>query len=87
MSNETVNNLDAVMRKYDRESNTRLWEGAPKLLVNAFLAAFSLFAIYVTLFATMLDEVRLTSFVGCLLIMGYLIYPSRKHHQKVNHIP
>ena len=22
--------VDAVMKKYDRESNTRIWEGAPK---------------------------------------------------------
>ena len=41
--------LDAVMKKYDRESNTRVWEGKPKLAVQAVLAAFSLFCLYVTL--------------------------------------
>ena len=87
MSNTPNTDLDAVMRKYDRESNTRRWEGRPRLLVNAVQAAFSVFAIYVTLFATFLDEVRLTSFVGGLLIMGYLIYPARKHGHRVNHIP
>ena len=40
--------LDAVMKKYDRESNTRIWEGKPKLVVNCVLAAFSVFCIYVT---------------------------------------
>ena len=40
--------LDAIMKKYDRESNTRVWEGAPKIVINSILAAFSLFCIYVT---------------------------------------
>ena len=44
--------LEAVMRKYDRESNTRIWEGKPKLAVDCVLAFFALFCIYVTLFTT-----------------------------------
>ena len=32
--------LDAVMKKYDQESNTRVWEGKPRLAVNCVLAAF-----------------------------------------------
>ena len=79
--------LDSVMRKYDRESNTRIWEGTPKVIVDAFLAAFSLFAIYCALFATMTDEARLTSFVGCVLVMGYLTYPASKHHVHSNTMP
>ena len=81
------NELDEVMRKYDRESNKRIWEGTPKLIVDCFLAAFSLFTMYVTLFASMMDEVRLTSFVGCIIVMGYLIYPAKKGVQKPNYMP
>ena len=33
--------LDEVMKKYDRESNTRVWEGTPKIIVNVVLAAFA----------------------------------------------
>ena len=33
--------LDAVMKKFDRESNTRIWEGKPKIFVNSVLAVFS----------------------------------------------
>ncbi len=79
--------LEAVMKKYDQESNTRIWEGTPKLLVNIVLAAFSLFCIYVTLFATWLEELRLTTFVAFILFIGYLIFPIRKGQQKVNHMP
>ena len=38
--------LDAVMKKFDRESNTRVWEGKPKIAVTCILACFSLFCIY-----------------------------------------
>lgn len=79
--------IDAVMKKYDRESNTRIWEGKPKIVVNCLLAAFSLFCMYVTLFANLLEEVRLTSFVAFILFIGYLVYPMRKGTQKVNHMP
>ena len=84
---EVTANVDAVMKKFDRESNVRIWEGAPKWVITGVLAAFSLFCIYVTLFATWLEEVRLTSFVALIVLIGYLVFPARKGVQKVNHIP
>ena len=84
---QTPTDLDAVMKKYDRESNTRIWEGVPKLIVTIILAAFSLFCLYVTLFATWLDELRLTTFMAFILFIGYLVFPARKGVQKVNHMP
>lgn len=79
--------VEAVMKKYDRESNVRVWEGKPKVFVNCILAAFSLFCIYVTFFATWLDHIRLASFVGCIVFIGFLVFPARKGTQKVNYIP
>ncbi len=79
--------LESVMKKFDRESNTRIWEGKPKIAVNCILAAFSLFCLYVTLFASWLEEYRLTSFVAFIILLGYLVYPARKGVQKVNFIP
>ncbi len=79
--------LDEVMKKFDRESNVRVWEGIPKILVNTVLVLFSLFCIYVTLFASWLEEIRLTSFVAFIVLIGYLMYPARKGVQKVNHMP
>jgi len=83
----TAADLDAIMRKYDRESNVRVWEGKMKILVGVVLAAFSLYCMYVTLFANMLDQVWLSSFLGLVVIAGYLIYPARKGRVKVNHMP
>jgi len=79
--------LDSVMKKFDRESNTRVWEGTPQIIVNSILAVFSLFCIYVTLFATWLEEVRLTTFMAFILLIGYLVFPARKGLQKVNFMP
>ena len=79
--------LDAVMKKYDRESNTRIWEGWQKWAVTSVLAIFSLFCIGVTLFASWLEEIRLTSFVAFIIFIGYLVFPAKKGHQKVNHMP
>ena len=79
--------LDAVMKKFDRESNTRVWEGVPKIIVTSVLAAFSLFCIYVTLFANLMDEVRLSSFMAFIILIGYLVFPVKKGQQRVNSLP
>ena len=79
--------LESVMKKYDQESNVRIWEGKPRLAVNFVLAAFSLFCIYVTLFTSWLEELRLTSFVAWIVFLGFLVFPARKGHQKTNYIP
>ena len=84
---KTAADVDAIMRKYDRESNVRIWEGKPKIFVGIVLAAFSLYCIYVTLFANFLDQVRLSSFLGLVIVMGYLTYPAKKGHVKVNYMP
>ena len=79
--------LDAVMKKYDRESNTRVWEGRPRLAIHILLALFSLFVIYVTLFTSWLEEIRLTSFMACIVFVGFLVFPVKKGTQKVNTMP
>lgn len=84
---DTPMDLDEVMKKYDRESNTRVWEGVPKIIVNIVLATFAIFCIYVTLFTSWLEEIRLTSFMAFIVLIGYLMYPVKKGKQKVNFLP
>ena len=83
---DTPMDVDAVMKKFDRESNVRIWEGAPKIAVTCILAAFSLFCLYVTLFAGWLEEHRLTSFVAWIIFIGFLVFPAKKGVQKVNYL-
>ena len=83
----TAADVEALMKKYDRESNTRVWEGTPKKVVGLLMAAFSLYCIYTTLFVTTQLEVRLSMFLGCIIVMGYLNFPLRKHHVRPNSMP
>ena len=86
-STGTAADVEAVMKKYDRESNTRVWEGVPGVVVRCCMVAFSLWSIYVTLFSTALPEIRLSLFLAFILIMGYLNFPLRKNHVKPNSMP
>ena len=86
-SNDMETDLDEVMRKYDRESATRIWEGTPKIIITVIMTLFSLYCLYMTLFSTALPEVRLTLFVGCIIILGFLTYPAKKGHVRVNSLP
>ena len=70
--------IDSVMKKYDREFNTRLWTGSAATFIKFLSAAFSVYCIYVTLFSTAMPEIRLNVFLGLILILGYLHYPIKK---------
>ena len=84
----TMADVEAVMKKYDRESNTRIWEGKPGLVVRILGIAFSCYCIFSTLKGwPTLAEQKLNIFLGLILIMGYLHYPIRKGHVKVNSLP
>jgi len=83
----TAADVEAVMKKYDRESNTRIWEGIPKQVVRYLMAAFSIFCLVVTLTGVGLPEQRLTRFLGCIVIIGFLNFPISKKHVRVNHLP
>ncbi len=84
----TVNaDVDEIMKKYDRESNQRIWTGKAGFAIKVLMALFSLWCIYVTLFATFLEEIRLTSFMGLIILMGFLIYPAKKGEVRENYMP
>ncbi|OLA35595.1 MAG: C4-dicarboxylate ABC transporter [Firmicutes bacterium CAG:176_63_11] len=86
-STGTMADVEAVMKKYDRESNVRIWEGTPRYVVMGLLAVFSLFCIAMTLWSKALQEVALTSFLGLIVIIGFVTYPASKNHVRPNHIP
>lgn len=77
---------EAIMRKYDKESNTRIWEGVPKIVITGIMVAFSIYCICMTLFSLEQAETRLARFVAGIIIIGYLMYPASKTDERVNHI-
>ena len=83
----TAQDVEEMMKKYDRESNVRVWEGVPRKIIRYLCAAFSLYCIWVTLFSTMMPEEKLNLFLGLILVLGYLNYPISKKHVRPNYIP
>ena len=83
----TAADVVAVMKKYDRESNTRVWEGLPKLVIRWLMVAFSAYCIIDTVFLSTRQEVRLPMFVGLILLFGFLTFPAKKGDERVNHMP
>ena len=83
----TAADVEEVMKKYDRESNVRVWEGMPKTIVRMLSIIFSVYCLWVTLFSVAIPEVKLNVFLGSILILGYLNFPIRKGITKVNHMP
>ena len=83
----TAADVELVMKKYDRESNTRVWQGKPASIIRWLSVLFSVYSIYVTLFSTALPEIRLSMFLGMILILGYLHYPIQKGDGRINHMP
>jgi TRAP transporter 4TM/12TM fusion protein len=83
----TAEDVEKMMKKYDRESNTRIWTGVPRLIVRYLGVFFSVYCVLVTLFGTMMPEEKLNIFLGMTLIFGYLHYPVTKSHVRPNFIP
>ena len=83
-----ADDIQAMMEKYDRESNVRIMEGVPKKLMRWFLVGFSLFCVYMNLIAMWDERTRRASFVGLLILMAFSIYPiSKKTRKRTNYIP
>ena len=83
----TMADVDEIMKKYDRESNTRVWEGTPKLVVRWVTALFGMFMIIMNMFLKMDERARRPLFLGLVILLVFLYYPAKKGVQKANHIP
>lgn len=86
----TAADVEELMKKYDRESNIRPWEGIPAIIIKVALAAFSIFMIYMNLFAVWDERIRRPLFLGIVILFVFILYPARKsggRPQKVNRIP
>ena len=83
----TAQDVEDIMRKYDRESNTRVWEGTPAIIVRIITVAISVYCILSTLFSVAALEKRLTAFLGLIILIGFLTYPASKRHVRINYIP
>ena len=83
----TAADVDEIMKKYDRESNVRIWEGVPKQIVRFVLAFFMAFMVYMNLWATWSGQIRRCLFVGMVVLFTFFVYPAKKGDVKPNHMP
>ena len=84
----TAADVEAVMKKYDRESNTKIWEGLPKQVIRYAMALFMIFMVYVSMFSSMDGSVRRCWFLGLVLVFVYVMYPIKKGAvTRVNYMP
>jgi len=84
----TEQETEELIAQFDRESNVRRFSGVPDLLIKGLLLLFAAFVFWVTLFATIPEQVRRCSFVGILVFIGFLLYPIRRSMTKRrNYIP
>ncbi|MCI1999687.1 MAG: TRAP transporter permease [Clostridia bacterium] len=86
-SSESPEAVSEIMKKFDRESNTRDYDGVPRKIVRYLLAAFSLFLIWMNLFSVWDERIRRCLFLGMVIILVFIIFPIKKGNHKKNHIP
>lgn len=80
--------MKQVLKEFDRESNTRHFEGIPNTIVKYMLVAFSIYALWMNIFSSLPEQIRRASFVGVVIFMAYLLYPARKNGaKKINYVP
>ena len=83
----TAADVEAIMKKYDRESNTRYWEGVPKTVLRWFTALFGIYLIVANMFLKMDERARRPIFLGIVILLVFAYYPLKKGSTKVNYIP
>lgn len=71
---------DAILRKYDSESNTRDLSGTMKHVVFYGLLAFSLFQLYTAIFGQYTAYIQRSIHLGFALSLIFLLFPARKRH-------
>lgn len=73
----------AILEKYDIESNTRTLGGAMKHIIYFGLMAFSLFQLYTAIFGQFPAQIQRTVHLGFGLVFVFLLFPaSRKFSKK-----
>lgn len=85
---EDEERMKQVLKEFDRESNTRHFEGIPNTIVKYMLVAFSVYVLWMNIFSSLPEQIRRASFIGVIVFMAYLLYPARKNgSKKINYVP
>ena len=84
---EIEKNATAVLEKYDREANVRVYKGVSRRIVRVLFVLFSLYSVFLLFYP---GEIRMerASFVGLIVLLVFVNFPAtRSGPKKVNFIP
>ncbi len=88
MLHEDEARMQEVLKEFDKESNTRHFEGVPMFLTKAMLILFSVFVLWMNVFSSLPEQIRRASFIGILIFMAFILYPMKKEQaSNINHVP
>lgn len=85
--NMSTADVDAVMKKYDRESNIRVWTGKYKLAVRGPAGCLFSVVYLCYLICHIPGGNRLTSFLGLIILIGFLTIRRKKGDIRENYMP
>ncbi|GGA63274.1 TRAP transporter permease [Ornithinibacillus halotolerans] len=78
----TPEEQEALMQKYDQESNTRSLKGTAAIIVFVLLLAFSIFQLYTGYFGAFTAYIQRTIHLGFALVLIFLLFPAKKGGNK-----
>ena len=85
---EIEKNTTAVLEKYDREANVRVYKGFSRVFVRILFVLFSLYSIFLLFYP---GEIRMerASFVGLIVLLVFVNFPATRNPslKKINYIP
>ena len=84
---EIEKNATAVLEKYDREANVRVYKGISRRIVRVLFVLFSLYSVFLLFYP---GEIRMerASFVGLIVLLVFVNFPAARNlPKKVNYIP
>ncbi len=85
---EDEERMKQVLAEFDRESNTRHFKGVPHTVTRVMLIAFSIYVFWMNVFSSLPEQIRRASFIGLIVFISYMLYPSRKTAAKrINYVP
>ena len=91
MQNENISaapNAEEIMRKVDKESNTRVFTGWRKVIISTLLVGFATMILLFQLVIKADNFVKYPVFIGTILFIGFLLYPiTKRQSRRINYIP
>jgi len=80
--------VQRIMAQYDKGSNTRQFDGIPRLIMRWLCVAFTIYMIAINTVWLLPIQVHRASFVGLIVLFTFLLFPARKKHSsRVNYLP